>query len=87
MVSFALLVSNNDLVSFHEVVYSLEKDKWMTGMIKEMKSLHHNRTWELVQLPQDKKAIWCKWVYRRKPLVLEKEGEIFKARLVSKGVF
>jgi len=31
------------------------------------------------------KAIGCKWVYKRKPVVSEKEGEKFKARLVEKG--
>jgi len=31
------------------------------------------------------KAIGCKWVYKRKPAVSEKEGEKFKARLVAKG--
>jgi len=31
------------------------------------------------------KAIGCKWVYKRKPTVSEKDGEKFKARLVAKG--
>ncbi|KAL4312354.1 hypothetical protein GQ457_01G013740 [Hibiscus cannabinus] len=62
-----------------------EKGKWMAAMVEEMESLRKNQTWELVRLPEGKKAIGCKWVYKRKPAVSEKEGEKFKARLVAKG--
>ena len=43
-----------------------------------------NNTWSLVELPQEKKAIGSKWVYRIKH---KKDGsvECFKARLVAKG--
>ncbi|KAL0401655.1 UNVERIFIED_CONTAM: Retrovirus-related Pol polyprotein from transposon TNT 1-94 [Sesamum latifolium] len=57
----------------------------MGAMVEEMESLQKNHTWELVQLPEGKKAIGCKWVYKKKPAVSEKEGEKFKARLVAKG--
>ena len=85
MVSFALLISSDDPVTFHGAITSQEKDKWMGAMVEEMESLQKNHTWELVQLPEGKKAIGCKWVYKRKPAVSEKEGEKFKARLVAKG--
>ena len=52
-------------------------------MDDEMQSLQKNQTWKLTQLPRNKKAIGCKWVYAKK------EGfsnEVhFKARLVAKG--
>ncbi|KAE8653948.1 hypothetical protein F3Y22_tig00117056pilonHSYRG00559 [Hibiscus syriacus] len=51
LVSFALTVSRNDPVTFHDAVTSQENDKWMAAMVKEMESLNHNRTWELVPLP------------------------------------
>ncbi|KAL0358005.1 UNVERIFIED_CONTAM: Retrovirus-related Pol polyprotein from transposon TNT 1-94 [Sesamum calycinum] len=54
-------------------------------MVEEMVSLQKNHTWELVQLPEGKKAIKCKWVYRKKLTVSEKEGKKFKAQLVAKG--
>ncbi|KAE8669591.1 hypothetical protein F3Y22_tig00112230pilonHSYRG00138 [Hibiscus syriacus] len=85
LVSFALTVSSDDPVTFHDAVTSQENDKWMAAMVEEMESLNHNRTWELVPLPEGKKPIGCKWVYKKKPVVTEKEGEKFKARLVAKG--
>ncbi|KAL0293415.1 UNVERIFIED_CONTAM: Retrovirus-related Pol polyprotein from transposon TNT 1-94 [Sesamum radiatum] len=85
MVSFALLVSGDEPTTFHGAITSQEKKEWMGAMVEEMESLHKNRTWELVQLPEGKKTIGCKWVYKKKPAVSEKEGEKFKARLVAKG--
>src|ERR1044072_2435960 len=57
----------------------------MGAMQEEMESLKKNETWDLVPLPKGKRAIGCKWVYKKKPAVSEKEGEKFKTRLVAKG--
>src|SRR4051812_27940565 len=57
----------------------------MGAMVEEMESLHKNQTWDLVELPKGKRAIGCKWVYRKKEAGAKKEGEKFKARLVAKG--
>ena len=54
-------------------------------MVEEIQSLHKNQTWELVELLERKRAIGCKWLYKKKEVVLEKEGEKFKAHLVVKG--
>ena len=84
MVSFALLISSDDPATFQGAITSQEKEKWMGAMVEEMESLQKNHTWKLVQLPEGKKAIGCKWVYKRKQAVSEKEEEKFKARLVAK---
>ncbi|GFS33516.1 hypothetical protein Acr_00g0028940 [Actinidia rufa] len=46
-------------------------DKW----------LHKNQTWELVQLPKEKKVISCKWVFAKEE---DTPGIRYKARLVAK---
>lgn len=56
-----------------------ENSKWSDSMEKEMEALRQNRVWELVELPRDRKAIGCKWVYRIK------EGGVAKSRLVAQG--
>ncbi|KAL0440382.1 UNVERIFIED_CONTAM: Retrovirus-related Pol polyprotein from transposon TNT 1-94 [Sesamum latifolium] len=83
MVSFALLVSGDEPTTFHGAITSQEKKEWMGAMVEEMESLQKNCTWELVKLSEGKKAIGCKWVYKKKLAVSEKEGEKFKARLGS----
>ncbi|CAJ2662759.1 unnamed protein product [Trifolium pratense] len=85
LAAYALLTSSGDPSTFREAMASQEKERWMGAMMEEMESLQKNHTWELVQLPKGKRAIGCKWVYKRKPAVTEKEGEKFKARLVAKG--
>jgi hypothetical protein len=50
----------------------------------ELKMIERNQMWELVDIPQHKKAIGVKWVYRTK---LNSDGYVnkYKARLVVKG--
>lgn len=55
-------------------------------MLSEIKSLSENETWELVDLPKERKSLPCKWVFK----VKTNPGgrvESFKARLVVKGYF
>jgi hypothetical protein len=42
---------------------ALSDPKWREAMQEEMKALHKNNTWDLVELPNGKKAIGCKWVF------------------------
>ncbi|XP_059650617.1 cysteine-rich receptor-like protein kinase 42 [Cornus florida] len=54
-------------------------------MDEEMQSLYMNQTWKLVQLPKEKMAIGCKWVYTKKEGSSGQDSVRFKARLVAKG--
>lgn len=60
------------------------KEKWLQAMKEEMESHKDNNTWELCDLPEGRKAIGCKWVFKTK---VDSSGKIkrFKARLVAKG--
>ncbi|KAH9660405.1 hypothetical protein KPL70_024186 [Citrus sinensis] len=53
-------------------------------MQEEIEALHKNKTWELVPLPHERKAIGNKWVYK-----IKRDGndqvERYRARLVVKG--
>lgn len=70
--------------TFNEAIKSDQKDQWMEAMNREMKALHENKTWDLVNLPQGKKAISNKWAYK---IQTNADGSVdkFKARLVIKG--
>lgn len=57
---------------------------WKQAMDDEYRSLIENDTWELVELPADRKAIGCKWIFKSKE---DEKGNIVrnKARLVAQG--
>ena len=52
--------------------------------MEEMQALEKNGTWEIVELPRDKRTVGCKWVFTMK---YQADGSIdrYKARLVAKG--
>ena len=70
--------------TFKQAISCADADKWKKAMEEEIKSINHNKTWDLVKLPKNKRAIGCKWVYKLKR---DENGEIctYKARLVAQG--
>ena len=51
---------------------SNEREKLSEAMDKEMNSIQSNKVWELVELPEGKKPIGCKWSTRlRKELMVK----------------
>uniref|UniRef100_A0A2M4CV35 Putative pol polyprotein n=1 Tax=Anopheles darlingi TaxID=43151 RepID=A0A2M4CV35_ANODA len=70
--------------SWQEAMKSSHHDEWKEAMDAEMFSHEKNSTWEVTELPPDKKAIGCRWVFKLKKNEL---GNVvrFKARLVAQG--
>ncbi|CAI7872392.1 unnamed protein product [Closterium sp. NIES-53] len=58
--------------------------EWKKAMESELKSIEENGTWELVELPEERKAITSKWLFKIKS---DADGKIerYKYRLVAKG--
>eukprot|EP00253_Pinus_taeda_P034234 PITA_34234 len=52
-------------------------------MKDEMMALDKNGTWDLVELPKDRKTVGCKWVFKLKRGVDDTEDR-YKARMVAK---
>ena len=70
--------------SYREAVASPNKSKWEEAMEAEMSSLQRNNVWELVELPEDRKVVGSKWVFKVK---FDGNGRVerYKARLVAQG--
>ncbi|GKV30830.1 hypothetical protein SLEP1_g39605 [Rubroshorea leprosula] len=83
--AYLALSEEHEPTSFKEACESVNFDQWRGAMEEEMESLHKNKTWDLVQLPEGRKAIGCRWIYKLKK---DSEGNIerYKARLMIKGV-
>ena len=71
-------------LSIKEALASPDKAKWMTAMDRELESLGINDVWDLVELPEDRKAVGSKWVFKLK---MNADGSVerYKARLVAQG--
>ncbi|KAL4323895.1 hypothetical protein GQ457_11G003570 [Hibiscus cannabinus] len=82
---YTAFISNISLspepVFYHQAVRFSE---WRDAMQDELRAMDSLKTWSVVSLPDGKKAIDCKWVYRIKR---KADGSIdrYKARLVAKG--
>ncbi|CAI7873023.1 unnamed protein product [Closterium sp. NIES-53] len=70
--------------SMEEALAGPDREKWLVSRDAEYQSLLENGTWDLVVLPEGKKAVQCKWVLRIKT---DDKGlvTIYKSRLVAKG--
>ena len=65
--------------SYSEAMRSVAADQWSEACQYEMDALNKNKTWELVDLPPNRKAVKSKWVFK-----LKADGR-YRARLVAKG--
>jgi transposase InsO family protein len=77
-------VVDKEPVSVEEALSGPEKQEWRKAMEREVQSMNQSDVWDLVELPNDRRAIGCRWVFKRK---IGPEGEIerYKARLVAQG--
>ncbi|KAK1423780.1 hypothetical protein QVD17_19088 [Tagetes erecta] len=62
----------------------MQDERWVEAMKKEIQALEQNKTWTLETLPEGKRAIDSKWMYKIK---YKPNGEIerFKARFFTRG--
>ena len=65
-------------------VRKMKNEKWIDTMKDEINSLKRNSVRDLIQLPEGRKAIGCKWLYKIK---YDADGNVerYKARLVAQG--
>ena len=67
VIAYKLSVTDDDIpITSTEVIHNSESGKQKLAIGEEMKSLHQNQTWKLVELPKGKKTIGNKWVYTKK---------------------
>lgn len=58
--------------------------KWKAAIQEEMDSLLKNKTWKLMKLPEGRKTVYNKWVFKVKHRV-DGAPDRYKARLVARG--
>jgi hypothetical protein len=61
-----------------------DSEKWLEAMESELKSMHDNQDWNLVDQIDGVRPVDCKWIFKKK-LDVDGNVHIYKARLVAKG--
>ena len=70
--NYILVSEEGEPTDFQQVCEDEHNKEWTKAMEEEMNSLRKNRTWELVELPKERRALQNKWVYKIKH---ESEGK------------
>lgn len=70
--------------TYEYAVSAPDRELWQMAMEEEIQCLNDNGTWELCDLPKDRKTVKCRWVYVTKR---DTQGNAarHRARLVAKG--
>ena len=79
-----MLLDNGEPTNYEEAMMSPNSNKWLEAMKSEIGSMYENKVWTLVDLPDDRKAIENKWIFKNKT---DADGNVtvYKVRLVAKG--
>ena len=79
-----MLLDNNEPSNYEEAMAGPDSNKWLEAMKSEIESMYENKVWTLTDLPDDRRAIENKWIFKKKT---DADGNvtIYKARLVTKG--
>ncbi|MCH91817.1 retrotransposon protein putative Ty1-copia subclass, partial [Trifolium medium] len=56
----------SNIYPWEEHNFSSDSEKWLKAVNDEMHSFEKNHTWELVQLLKGKRAVGCKWIFKKK---------------------
>ena len=57
MVSFALITSSGDPLSYRDATNKKHNDKWLVATSKEMESLQKNKNWESAKIPKERRLL------------------------------
>ena len=79
-----MLLDHDEPTNYEEAMIILDSTKWLEAMKSEMGSMYENKVRTLIDLPNDRRAIEIKWIFKKKT---DADGNItvYKARLVKKG--
>ena len=67
-----MLLDHDEPTNYEEAMMSPDSAKGLEAMKSEMRSMYENKVWTLIDLPNDRRAIEIKWIFkRRRTLIVE----------------
>ena len=61
-----MLLDHDEPTNYDKAMMSPDSDKWLEAMKFEIGSMYENKSWTLVDLPDDWHAIENKWIFKKK---------------------
>ena len=78
-----MLLDNGEPSNYEETMAGPDSNKLLDAIKSEIGFMYENKVWTLLDLPDDRRAIENKWIFKK----TDADGNvtIYKARLVAKG--
>ena len=64
LVCNVMLVEQDEPTSYKDAMEGPESEKWLGAMKSEIQSMYDNKVWTLADLPEDRKAVENKWIFK-----------------------
>ena len=61
-----MLLDHDEPMNYEEAMMSPDSDKWLEAMKSEIGSMYENKVWTLVDLPDDRRPMENKWIFKNK---------------------
>ena len=61
-----MLLYDDESKNYGGAMVSPDSAKWLEAMKSQMRSMYENKVWTLIDLPNDRRAIEIKWIFKRK---------------------
>ena len=61
-----MLLDHHEPMNYEEAMMNPGSAKWLEAMKQEMGSMHENKVWTLIDLPDERRAIENKWIFKKK---------------------
>ena len=61
-----MVVESDDPATYDVAMMSPDSDRWLEAMKSKMGSMYENQVWTSVDLPNDRKAVENKWIFKKK---------------------
>ena len=79
-----MLLDHDEPTNYEEAMMSPDSAKWLEAIKSEMGSMYENKVRSLIELPNDRRAIEIKWIFKRNTDA-DSSVTIYKARIVARG--
>lgn len=79
-----LLYEQEEPKNYEEAMESADSKKWLHAMKSKIGFIHEKQVWNLVDIPEGRKIMANKWIFKKKTNV-DGNVVVHKARLLAKG--